>query len=88
MSDEDMLAALNVLKRHNKIDSVLFLSSRDGSIHIYLPDFFQVTQDGYMLKFYSGDGQPKSCLSLSYPQAEQSAIIEQWKQAKLAAAFL
>lgn len=85
MSDSEVTAALNVLKRHGLIDSILFY---DGITNqsIYLPDIITIIRKNQAVTLYSNRRYPIG--SFNCGDVKEKRLRDQWKQAKLAVAFL
>ena len=92
MAENEVLKALNVLKRYGKINSILFWeleeTANQHAASIFFPDI-------YMMWFNSKEERLNyKCLGVEETSSfimqkdEALSCIEQWRLAKLAVAFL
>jgi len=83
--EDEVLAALRVLRRAGKIDSILFYES-DG-ITVYLPsiDCIWLKEDDHYFYIYHGDNTEKSRIRLK--KENHKELLQQWKLARLAVEF-
>ena len=87
--DDDVMRALNVLKRNDKLDSILFWTFNGGRI-LFLPDISyldikQYDDERYEIVLYYTS---KANSSLFDSEKSANKFIKQWKMAKMAATFL
>lgn len=88
MAENEVLRALQVLKRCGKIDSILFLENIGKSKHgtIYLPEVTYLYEFSTSLRLIISREHYFDIEELTSTEIKQ--IINQWKMAKLAVAFL
>jgi hypothetical protein len=88
--EDEVMRALNTLKRAGKIDSVLFFEERDGGVH-YLPAIYRVqpqTEIPEYLYYYTPHSEHNRKQLRLENSKEVDNFINQWKMAKIAVAFL
>lgn len=85
MAETEVLKALNVLKRADKINSILFFE--EGNTILYLSDVIQIDttpdRNGNYELVYGGERR-----RWKFSECNFKKLIRQWKLAKLATAFL
>ena len=86
MSDGEVLAALNVLKRYGQIESVLFYEGQ-SYLKVYLPAVEMIMVVGDGISLWSSDSSTYIS-SFRLGEAKRNELMKQWKLAKLAVAFL
>lgn len=93
MAEDEVIKALNVLKRYGKINSILFweIEAKKGvnyRVTIFLPDINIMWFDTDALKLHYQFKARDDASAFRMGKDEANAVIEQWRLAKLAVTFL